>query len=282
VRARLLVVKSIVELHKARAVLKEPVGLVPTMGYLHQGHLSLVKKALQQCNSVVVTIFVNPTQFGPDEDFEEYPRDEQRDLQMLEEAKVDIVFMPLPDIMYPEGFDSWVEVGQLAGVLEGQRRPGHFRGVATVVLKLFNQILPTYAYFGEKDAQQVRVIKKLVKDLDVNVSVISVPTVREKDGLAISSRNVYLSVGQREAASCIYKGLLDVQTQFQSGVRDVATLKQIFRTHVDREPLATLEYISFADDSTLLELVEVDRLIVVSAAVKFGAISLIDNVVLLT
>jgi pantoate--beta-alanine ligase len=252
------------------------------MGYLHQGHLSLVKKALQQCNSVVVTIFVNPTQFGPDEDFEEYPRDEQRDLQMLEEAKVDIVFMPLPDIMYPEGFDSWVEVGQLAGVLEGQRRPGHFRGVATVVLKLFNQILPTYAYFGEKDAQQVRVIKKLVKDLDVNVSVISVPTVREKDGLAISSRNVYLSVGQREAASCIYKGLLDVQTQFQSGVRDVATLKQIFRTHVDREPLATLEYISFADDSTLLELVEVDRLIVVSAAVKFGAISLIDNVVLLT
>lgn len=281
-RARLLVVKSIVELHKARAVLKEPVGLVPTMGYLHQGHLSLVKKALQQCNSVVVTIFVNPTQFGPDEDFEEYPRDEQRDLQMLEEAKVDIVFMPLPDIMYPEGFDSWVEVGQLAGVLEGQRRPGHFRGVATVVLKLFNQILPTYAYFGEKDAQQVRVIKKLVKDLDVNVSVISVPTVREKDGLAISSRNVYLSVGQREAASCIYKGLLDVQTQFQSGVRDVATLKQIFRTHVDREPLATLEYISFADDSTLLELVEVDRLIVVSAAVKFGAISLIDNVVLLT
>jgi pantoate--beta-alanine ligase len=252
------------------------------MGYLHQGHLSLVKRALQQCNSVVVTIFVNPTQFGPDEDFEEYPRDEQRDLQMLEEAKVDIVFMPLPGIMYPEGFDSWVEVGQLAGVLEGQRRPGHFRGVATVVLKLFNQILPTYAYFGEKDAQQVRVIKKLVKDLDVNVSVISVPTVREKDGLAISSRNVYLSVEQREAASCIYKGLLDVQTQFQSGVRDVATLKQIFRTHVDREPLATLEYISFADDSTLLELVEVDRPVVVSAAVKFGATSLIDNVVLLT
>ena len=276
----MLVVKSIAELHEARALLKEPVGLVPTMGYLHQGHMSLVRCASLECNAVVATIFVNPTQFGPGEDFEKYPRNEQRDLEMLEEANVDLVFMPDSNTMYPQGFDSWVEVGRITEVLEGRQRPGHFRGVATVVLKLFNQISPDYAYFGEKDAQQVRVIKKMVEDLDVNVEVVSVPTVREQDGLAISSRNVYLNSEERKAALCIYMGLSDVQQQFRSGVRDVTSLEQAFRSPVDAERLAELEYISFADDKTLLELVQVDRPTVVSTAVRFGSTRLIDNIVL--
>jgi len=276
----LLVVKSIAELHEARAVLKKPVGLVPTMGYLHTGHMSLVRRAAQECNAVVATIFVNPTQFGPGEDFERYPRNEQRDLQMLEEANVDLVFMPDSNTMYPEGFDSWVEVGGITEALEGKQRPGHFKGVATVVLKLLNQVSPDYAYFGEKDAQQVRVIMKMVEDLDINVEVVSVPTVREQDGLAISSRNVYLNPEERRAASCIQMGLSDVQQQFQSGVKDVVVLEQAFRSRVDAEQLAQLEYISFADDKTLLELVQVDRPTVVSTAVCFGTTRLIDNIVL--
>ena len=276
----MLVVKSIAELHEARAALKEPVGLVPTMGYLHHGHMSLVRRASLECNAVVATIFVNPTQFGPGEDFEKYPRNEQRDLQMLEEENVDLVFMPDSNTMYPAGFDSWVEVGRITEVLEGKQRPGHFKGVATVVLKLFNQVSPDYAYFGEKDAQQVRVIKQMVEDLDVNVEVVSVPTVREQDGLAISSRNVYLSSKERRAAACIYVGLSDVQQQFQCGVKDVIVLEQIFRSRVDAEQLAKLEYVSFADDETLLELVQVDRPTVVSTAVCFGTTRLIDNIVL--
>ena len=276
----MLVVKSITELHKARQTLTSPVGLVPTMGYLHDGHMSLVTRAFQECNAVVATIFVNPTQFGPGEDFEKYPRDEKRDLQMLEAANVDLVFMPDSNVMYPEGFDSWVEVGRLTEVLEGEYRPGQFKGVATVVLKLFNQVLPDYAYFGEKDAQQVRVIKRMVEDLDVPTHVVSVPTVREEDGLAISSRNVYLSPEERKSAVCIYEGLRAVQQKFQSGVRDVATLTKVFQSRIEIEKLADLEYISFADDRTLLELAQVEGPAVVSTAVRFGTTRLIDNVVL--
>jgi len=276
----LLVVKSIMELHKARQMLTGPVGLVPTMGYLHDGHMSLVTRAFQECNAVVATIFVNPAQFGPGEDFEKYPRDEKRDLKMLEAANVDLVFMPDSTVMYPEGFDSWVEVGRLTEVLEGEYRPGHFRGVATVVLKLFNQVLPDYAYFGEKDAQQVRVIKRMVEDLDVPTHVVSVPTVREEDGLAISSRNVYLSPEERKSAVCIYEGLSAIQQKFQAGVRDVVTLTKVFRSRIAVEKLAELEYISFADDKTLLELVQVEGPAVVSTAVRFGTTRLIDNIVL--
>ena len=242
--------------------------------------MSLVTRAFQECNAVVATIFVNPTQFGPGEDFEKYPRDENRDLQMLEAANVDLVFMPDSNVMYPEGFDSWVEVGRLTEVLEGEYRPGHFKGVATVVLKLFNQVLPDYAYFGEKDAQQVRVIKRMVEDLDVPTHVVSVPTVREEDGLAISSRNVYLSPEERKSAVCIYEGLRAVQQKFQSGVRDVATLTKVFQSRIEIEKLADLEYISFADDRTLLELAQVEGPAVVSTAVRFGTTRLIDNVVL--
>ena len=276
----MLVVKSITELHKARQTLTSPVGLVPTMGYLHDGHMSLVTRAFQECNAVVATIFVNPAQFGPGEDFEKYPRDEKRDLKMLEAANVDLVFMPDSTVMYPEGFDSWVEVGRLTEVLEGEYRPGHFRGVATVVLKLFNQVLPDYAYFGEKDAQQVRVIKRMVEDLDVPTHVVSVPTVREEDGLAISSRNVYLSPEERKSAVCIYEGLSAIQQKFQAGVRDVVTLTKVFRSRIAVEKLAELEYISFADDKTLLELVQVEGPAVVSTAVRFGTTRLIDNIVL--
>ena len=276
----MLVVKSITELRKARQMLTSPLGLVPTMGYLHDGHMSLVTRAFQECKAVVATIFVNPAQFGPGEDFEKYPRNEERDLQMLEAANVDLVFMPDSNVMYPEGFDSWVQVGRLTEVLEGEYRPGHFTGVATVVLKLFNQVLPDYAYFGEKDAQQVRVIKRMVEDLDVPTQVVSVPTVREEDGLAISSRNVYLSPQERKSAACIYEGLFAVQQTFQSGVRDVATLTKVFRSRVELEKLAKLEYISLADDKTLRELVQVEGPAVVSTAVRFGSTRLIDNIVL--
>ena len=199
---------------------------------------------------------------------------------MLEAANVDLVFMPDSNAMYPEGFDSLVQVGRLTEVLEGEYRPGHFTGVATVVLKLFNQVSPDYAYFGEKDAQQVRVIKRMVEDLNVAIQVVSVPTVREEDGLAISSRNVYLSPDERKSAVCIYEGLSVVQKKFQSGVRDVATLKKAFRSRIEVEKLAELEYISCADDQTLLELVQVEGPAVVSTAVRFGTTRLIDNIVL--
>jgi len=202
---------------KLRLRLAEPVGLVPTMGYLHEGHLALVRQARMENSSVVVSVFVNPTQFGPHEDFTKYPRDPQRDLALLEKEKADIIFMPSAEEMYPPQFSSWVDVGRITERLEGASRPGHFRGVVTVVAKLFNIVQPTRAYFGQKDAQQVVVIKKMVADLNMNLEIVSVPTVREPDGLAMSSRNIYLSSEERQAATVLYRALCLAQQLYSQG-----------------------------------------------------------------
>ena len=214
------VIETIDEMRKLRQQLTEPVGFVPTMGYLHEGHLSLVRCARVENSSVVASIFVNPTQFGPREDFKAYPRDTQRDLALLEKEKTDIVFMPSADEMYPPRFNSWVEVSKITKRLEGASRPGHFRGVTTIVTKLFNIVQPTRAYFGQKDAQQAIVIKKMVADLDMNLETVTLPTVREDDGLAMSSRNTYLTPEQRRAATVLYQALSMAQRLWLQGERN--------------------------------------------------------------
>ncbi len=220
------VVKNIDEIKKLRLRLADPVGLVPTMGYLHEGHLALVRRARAENPSVVVSIFVNPTQFGPHEDFKQYPRDLQRDLTLLEEERTDIVFMPSADEMYPPQFNSWVEVSRVAERLEGAFRPGHFRGVATVVAKLFNIVQPNRAYFGQKDAQQAVVIKKMVTDLNMNLEIVTVPTIREPDGLAMSSRNIYLNSEQRQAAIVLHQALSLAQELWAQGERGAERIRQ--------------------------------------------------------
>jgi len=274
------VIETIDEMRKLRQQLTEPVGLVPTMGYLHEGHLSLVRRARIENPSVVVSIFVNPTQFGPREDFKAYPRDPQRDLSLLEKEKTDVVFMPSADEMYPPRFNSWVEVGKITERLEGASRPGHFRGVTTVVAKLFNIVQPTRAYFGQKDAQQLVVIKKMVADLNMNLEIVTVPTVREPDGLAMSSRNTYLNPQERQAALVLYQALSLAQKLWLQGEKDAEKLRQEMIAIIQKEPLANIDYVSIADPQTLDELDKVNPPALVSMAVKIGTTRLIDNVVL--
>ena len=254
------------------------VGFVPTMGYLHEGHLVLVRQARAENRSVAVSIFVNPTQFGPREDFKKYPRDAERDLGLLEKEGTDLVFMPPAQEMYPPGFDSWVEVGEITDKLEGMARPGHFRGVATVVAKLFNIVQPDKAYFGQKDAQQLLVIKKMVADLDMKLEVIAVPTVREADGLAMSSRNTYLNARERKQAPVLYQSLLLAQKLYAEGERNAAAILKQMTKLINAQPLATIDYISIADAETLNELDELKPPALVSLAVRFGKTRLIDNV----
>jgi pantoate--beta-alanine ligase len=274
------VVETIADLRRLRLKLAEPVGFVPTMGYLHEGHLTLVKRAKAENSSVVVSIFVNPTQFGPQEDFAKYPRDPKRDLAMLEKEKVDIVFMPSVAEMYPPQFSSWVEVGKISERLEGASRPGHFRGVATVVAKLFNIVQPDRAYFGQKDAQQLVVIKKMVAELNMNLEIVGVPTVREPDGLAMSSRNIYLNPEERKAAVVLYQALSLAQKFWSQGGKDAQAIRQKMTELIQKQPLADIEYISIADAETLDELDIVKPPAIVSLAVKIGRTRLIDNVVL--
>jgi pantoate--beta-alanine ligase len=274
------VVNTIAEMKQIRKQLKGPVGFVPTMGYLHEGHLELVRRAKAENKSAVVSIFVNPTQFGPKEDFSRYPRDTERDLKMLETVKTDVVFMPSPEEMYPPKFSTWIEVEKVTERLEGAVRPGHFRGVATVVAKLFNIVEPTRAYFGQKDAQQVVVIKKMVVDLNMNLEIIIVPTVREPDGLAMSSRNVYLSPEQRKGAGVLSKSLDLAKKMYAHGERDSAKIIQAMTSLIQKEPLANIDYISVADAITLEELSEIKTPAVISMAVRFGATRLIDNILL--
>jgi len=275
------VVETIVEMKQLRRKLAEPVGFVPTMGYLHEGHLSLVKRAKTENPTVVVSIFVNPTQFGPQEDFRTYPRDIPRDLAMLEKAKTDIVFMPAAEEMYPPRFSSWVDIEKVTERLEGAVRPGHFRGVATVVAKLFNIVEPTRAYFGQKDAQQVVVIKKMVAELNMNLEVVICPTVRELDGLAMSSRNTYLKPDERQAAAVLYQALKLAQQLWSRGEKDAEKIRQAMRELIQKQPLAEkIDYISIADAETLEELEEVKPPALVSLAVKIGKPRLIDNIVL--
>ncbi len=274
------VVTTLDELFAARRALPEPVGLVPTMGFLHLGHISLVEAARRDCASVVVSIFVNPTQFGPAEDLAAYPRDLPRDLSMLDQAKTDLVWIPTVDVMYPRGFQSWVEVSDLTKPLEGSLRPTHFRGVTTVVAKLFNAVRPDFAYFGQKDAQQAAVLTQMAHDLSYPIQVVVCPTVREPDGLALSSRNKYLNPDERQAAVVLNRALNAARHVFESGERKIPNLRREMMDILEAEPLARIQYVSFADPVTLQELEKVTDRVLISMAVYFGRTRLIDNLVL--
>jgi len=273
-------VTTLPELNTARAMLPEPVGFVPTMGYLHEGHLSLARRAKEECASVVASIFVNPTQFGPGEDLSKYPRDLARDLRLLESVGVALVWTPTPEVMYPPGFQTWVTVEELTKGLEGAARPGHLRGVTTVVAKLFNAVQPRRAYFGQKDAQQAAVIRQMTKDLDFPIEIVVCPTVREADGLAMSSRNAYLNPEERKAARVLFRALSAAKAAYENGERRAETLRRIMTETINVEPLATLQYVSCADYETLQELERVERKALLSMAVFMGKTRLIDNFVL--
>ena len=273
-------VSSIPELRLARRSLPGAVGFVPTMGALHAGHLSLVQAARAECASVVVSIFVNPTQFGPREDLSRYPRDLPRDLAMLEKAGVDLVWSPGEETMYPPGFQTWVEVEALTRHLEGELRPGHFRGVTTVVAKLFNAVLPDKAYFGQKDAQQAAVIQRMTRDLDFPIKIVVCPTLRETDGLAMSSRNAYLDPAQRKAATILFRALSAAWAAYEKGEHDAGQLRARVSEAVATEPLARLQYVSCVDAGSLEELATVEGKALLSMAVYMGKTRLIDNFVL--
>jgi pantoate--beta-alanine ligase len=274
------IIETLSGLRQLRRSLKGSVGFVPTMGYLHEGHLSLVKRSRQENDFTFASIFVNPTQFGPNEDFERYPRDYPRDFALLEKEKTDYVFLPSPGEMYPPGFDSWVEVQKVTERLEGAIRPGHFRGVATVVAKLFNLVQPQHAYFGQKDAQQCVVIKKMAVDLNMDLEVVICPTVREPDGLAMSSRNVYLNAEERRQAPVIYQSLLKAREMWAAGERDSSRLRQAMTGLIQQQPLGKIEYISIAGALGLNELENAVPPAVISLVVKFGKTRLLDNILL--
>jgi len=268
------------ELREARALLKNPVGFVPTMGYLHNGHVSLVKLARQSCASVIASIFVNPAQFSPNEDLNDYPRDIPGDLKKLEHPGVDLVWLPTPEIVYPKGFNTWVDVEGVSIPLEGAMRPGHFRGVATVVAKLFNSVRPDKAYFGQKDAQQVAVIKQMTRDLNFPIEIVVGPTIRELDGLAMSSRNSYLNPEERKAATILYRALTTAGAAYAAGERNGEALRTLMRKTIESGPLAKVQYVSCADRDTLRELDRIANGALLSLAVYIGKTRLIDNFVL--
>jgi len=271
------VANTISDARALRQQLKGSVGFVPTMGFLHEGHLALVRRAKMENSAVVVSIYVNPAQFGPREDLGAYPRDLDRDLELLEKEGTDIVFVPSDDEVYPREFSSWVDVEKVTERLEGASRPGHFRGVATVVAKLFNIVQPTRAYFGQKDVQQVVVIKKMVADLNMGIEIVVVPTVRESDGLAMSSRNVYLNPEQRQAATVLFKALALARQLREGGEGDAETIRRQMTALIRKEPLAQIDYVSIADAVTLGELTLIDRPAVACLAVRMGKTRLIDN-----
>lgn len=277
----MIVVQTLEELRQARAGLPAPLGLVPTMGFLHDGHLSLVRAARAECASVAASIFVNPTQFGPQEDLAAYPRDLPRDLEMLATAGTDLVWTPAPEIMYPPGFQTWVNVDEITRPLEGSMRPGHFRGVATVVAKLFNAFTPQRAYFGQKDAQQAAVIRQMARDLNFPIEIVICPIQREPDGLAMSSRNTYLNPAERQAATVLSRALRAAQADFASGERQAEALRQRMTEIIQAEPLARLQYVSCADPFSLQELDgPITSQALLSMAVYIGKTRLIDNTLL--
>jgi pantoate--beta-alanine ligase len=275
------VIESISAFRAAHADLKGKLSLVPTMGYLHEGHVRLVQQAVAENETTAVSIFVNPTQFGPHEDFSAYPRDLERDLALLREAGADLIFVPSIEEIYPAGFQTYVEVTGVSQGLEGARRPGHFRGVATVVAKLFNIVQPDRAYFGQKDAQQVAVIKRMVADLTLPLQIVVVPTVRAADGLALSSRNTYLSPEQRAAAPVLYRALSAARVRYEAGERAPESLRQVMREVLTAEALAQIDYVSVADADTLQELeTPGEGALLLSMAVRIGRARLIDNLIL--
>ncbi|HKI55352.1 MAG TPA: pantoate--beta-alanine ligase [Anaerolineales bacterium] len=272
-------VKTLDELQKLRLSLKGTVGLVPTMGFLHEGHLSLIRRAREECDQVVVSIFVNPTQFGKNEDLSKYPRDIDRDLKLIEPL-TDLVWMPTAEVMYPKGYQTWVEVEAITSPLEGAMRPGHFKGVTTVVAKLFNGVQPHKAYFGQKDAQQAAVIRQMVRDLNFPLEIVVCPIVREPDGLAMSSRNVYLDLDQRKAATVLFRSLNAAKEAYENGERNAERIRGKMNEVLAGEPLADAQYVSCADYDTLEELDVIKGKALLSMAVFIGKTRLIDNFVL--
>ncbi|ABO48710.1 pantothenate synthetase [Desulforamulus reducens MI-1] len=256
------------------------VGLVPTMGYLHQGHLSLVHEAKRSCDVVIVSIFVNPTQFDPNEDYQTYPRDLQRDVALVADAGVEAIFAPEAEEMYSQGFSSFVDVTGVSECLCGASRPGHFRGVATVVTKLFNIVLPDAAFFGQKDFQQVMVIKRMVADLNMSVQIIDVPIVREEDGLALSSRNVYLSQEERKAALVLHRSLHLAKEQVNEGERSAQQIKERIIKEIQAEPLANIDYVEILSVPDLKPIEIIKGNVLLALAVRFGKTRLIDNSIL--
>ena len=273
-------VASLSDLRAARLSLKGTVGLVPTMGYLHEGHLSLIRRAKAECDHVVVSIFVNPTQFGANEDLSKYPRDLARDLSLIQPLGVDLVWTPTPEIMYPTGYQTWVEVDAMTRPLEGSVRPTHFKGVTTVVAKLFNAVQPHKAYFGQKDAQQAAVIRQMVRDLNFPLEVIVCPTTREADGLAMSSRNKYLEGEDRQAATVLFRALSAARSAYEGGERNAEVLRRMMKEVLASEPRATVQYVSCADYDSLEELETIKGKTLLSMAVLLGKTRLIDNFVL--
>jgi pantoate--beta-alanine ligase len=264
------------ELREARAALPSPVGFVPTMGALHEGHASLVRRAREECASVVASVFVNPTQFLPNEDFTRYPRTEAEDLKLVDSLGVDVAFVPSVEEMYPPGAVTSVDVGRLGEVLEGAARPGHFRGVATVVAMLFGLVRPNRAYFGQKDGQQSIVIRRVVRDLAMPVDIIVCPTVREPDGLALSSRNRYLTDEERAQASALHRALRAAADAAQRGDELADRLRGLMRKELAAAPLGVIDYVSLADAETLEEMATLDRPALASVAVRFPSARLID------
>jgi len=266
---------------KIRREQDRTIGLVPTMGALHEGHLSLVREARRMCDIVVVSVFVNPAQFGPSEDFDKYPRDLTKDTALLTDYNVDYIFAPPVEEIYPKGFASYVTVEGLSDLLEGASRPGHFRGVATVVTILLNTIRPDFAFFGQKDAQQALIIRRLVKDLAFDTEIVILPTVREDSGLAISSRNLYLTSEEQIAAGVIHEALKRAKAAYKEGERSAGRLEILVRSTIELEPRARVDYISVIDADTLEHLDRLDeRPILIAVAVYVGKTRLIDNTIL--
>lgn len=256
------------------------IGFVPTMGYLHRGHLSLIEKARQQCDVVIASIFVNPIQFGAGEDFEQYPRDLTRDLELAKSVGVDAVFAPEVKEMYPQGFATFIDLEKITEPLCGRSRPGHFRGVATVVTKLFNIVEADFAFFGQKDAQQVVIIRKMVADLNMNLQIVTAPIVREEDGLAMSSRNVYLNPDERKAALVLSRSLEKARETIERGERNPSSLQMLTTGMINKEPLAKIDYVEILGLPNLEPMDKLEGEFLIALAVRFGNTRLIDNLVM--
>lgn len=274
------VAHTIEELRRVRRGMLGTLGLVPTMGCLHEGHLSLVRGSVVENSATVVSIFVNPTQFGKGEDFQDYPRDTKQDLRLLEKEGVDVAFVPEAEQIYPPEYSTWVHVERVTERLEGASRPGHFRGVATVCNKLFNIVQPTVAYFGQKDAQQVVVLKRMVRDLDMDLEIRVLPTVRDEAGVAVSSRNIYLKGAEHKAARILSQALTEARVMHSQGERNAEKMRRCMASTIAAEPLATVDYVSIADAESLDELNWVDRPAFALVAARIGKARLIDNIML--
>jgi len=254
------------------------VGFVPTMGHLHEGHLSLIRKGREKSDVLVVSIFVNPTQFEPGGDFKSYPRNLEWDMKLAEAESVDVIFAPSVEEMYPGGYSTFVEVeGHLTSILEGESRPGHFRGVTTILAKLFNIVSPDRTYFGEKDYQQALVVRKLVRDLNLNIEIVPLPTVREQDGLALSSRNSYLTPAERKAATVLYQSLLTAKKDIARGIRDATVISSHMEDLIRGQPLTRIDYVAVINPETLRRVERVEKEVLVAVAAKIGQTRLIDN-----